>query len=147
MTRTDAEQRQPLSVRRVVTYGLIAIVVSTVANLIVRAVGMELVDVSPEFLPLADMWRTRAFTIVFVFAAVVVFAIVDRLSSKPAKVFNIIAFIAFLVSLVPDTLMLVSPANMPFGGISPATVLILMIQHLCAYLITIYTLTVLAYRT
>lgn len=146
MEQQTPYERQPLSFSRVALYGLIAIVGSVIANLIVRALGLALIDVSPEFAPLADMGGTILFTTVFVFLAVIVFAIVDRVASNPARIYNIIALIALALSLIPDFMMLIDPGSFPFGGVTTGAVIILMVQHIVAYAVTVYVLTVLAYR-
>ena len=139
-------QRQPLPLSRIALYGLIAIAGSVVANLIVRAVGMAVIDVSPEFESLSEMTNTILFTSVFVFIAVIVFAIVDRIAKNPVRTFNIIALVALIVSFIPDVMMLIRPESIPFGGITFGAVAILMLMHVVAYAITVYVMTVLAYR-
>lgn len=146
MSVQSTQTREPLALSRIAIYGLIAIVGSVVVNLIVRAIGMLIFDVSAEFEPLADPTGTILFTSVLVLIGVIVFAIVDRVSKNPVRVFNIIALIALIVSFVPDILMLVNPGQVPFGGITLPAVLILMVMHVTAYLVTVYVLTVLAYR-
>jgi hypothetical protein len=146
MSAESAQPRQPLPLKRIAVYGLIAVIGSVVVNLIIRAIGVAIIDVAPEFGPLADPTGTVIFTTVLVLIAVIVFAIVDRKAGNPVRMFNIIALIALIVSFVPDILLLVSPESAPFPGATPAAVIILMLQHVAAYAITVYTLTVLAYR-
>ena len=70
MSVETAQPRQPLPLSRVALYGLIAIVASVAANLTVRAVGIAIIDVSPEFEPLADPpGGTVIFTSVLVLTA------------------------------------------------------------------------------
>lgn len=147
MTATATEKRQPLPLGRVALYGLIAIVGSVVANLIVRAVGMAIVDVPSDFLPLTKRVVTVQFTGGLVFIAVIVFAIVDRIARNPQRAFNIIALIALILSLIPDILLLVNPEASPFGTPTLGGVAVLVVMHVVAYAVTVYTLTVLAYRT
>ena len=146
MTQQSSQHHQPLSIGRIVTYGIIAIVGSIVANLIVRAIGLAIINVSPAFDPLADMGATILFTSMLVFVAVIVFAVVDRKASDPVRTFNMIALIALALSLIPDVMMILSPSSFPFTGISFGAVVILMVQHVVAYAVTVYVLTVLAYR-
>ncbi len=146
MTVQSTQPRQPLSFGRVALYGLIAIVGSVVANLIVRALGLAIIDVSPEFMPLADPMATVIFTTGFVLIAVIVFAIVDRVARNPVRTYNIIALIALLVSFIPDIGILIRPEQVPFGGVTFGAVMLLMLLHVVAYAVTVYTLTVLAYR-
>lgn len=146
MTAEVTGKRQPLPFSRIALYGLIAIVGSIVVNLIVRAIGLAVVDVSPEFVPLAEPSATVIFTGSLVLIAVIVFAVVDRVSSNPVRTYNIVALVALVLSLIPDIGMLLAPQNLPFGGITFGAVMILMVMHVAAYAVTVYVLTVLAYR-
>src|SRR5688572_27632041 len=96
--------------------GLLALLLSTVANLVVRAVGVALITVSPEFMPLSAAMPTVFFTVIGVLAAIVVFAIVGRFADRPIRTYTIIAVVALLLSLIPDVMMIIDPATAPFPG-------------------------------
>ena len=146
MTEDVSQTHQPLAFSRIALYGLIAIVGSIALNLVIRAIGMTFVDVSPEFEPLGEAAPTIVFTTVLVFLAVIVFAIVDRVAANPVRVFNIIALVALALSVIPDLGLLLRPDQVPFGGITAGAVAIMILIHIAAYAVTVYSLTVLAYR-
>lgn len=127
--------------------GLLAIVIAVVANLIVRAVALPFIEVPPEFLPVSVIYPTIIFTAGGVLAAVIVFAIVGRFTRQPARVYTIIAVIALLLSLIPDIMMLVDPASVPFPGANLGNVTVLMVQHVVAAIIAVWMLTTQAIET
>lgn len=117
--------------------GPLAIVVSIVANLIVRVIAVSVLGVSEEFPPLG--WAPPImFTIIGVLGATIVFAIVARASKRPVALFRTIALVVLVISLVPDILLWTSNA-MP--GTSLAAVLALMLMHVITWAITITLLT------
>ncbi len=137
---------RPLPAGRLAAYGLLAIVASIVANLLIQALAKAIIDVSPEFLPLASAQPIIVFTGVFVLIAVLVFAWVDRRSANPARTYNWIALVALIVSVLPDLGLIINPDNNMFGGVTPAAVSVLIVMHIVAYAITVFVLTRLAYR-
>ena len=146
-TATPATTTQRVRYGRLWWVGLLTIVLAVVTNLIVRAVALLFITVSPEFLPLSDPIPTITFTIGGVLAAVIVFAIVGRFTRRPARVYTIIAVIALLLSLVPDIMMLVDPASFPFPGANVGTVSVLLAQHIAAAVIAVWMLTTQAIET
>jgi hypothetical protein len=119
----------------------ITIVASIVANLIVRWVGMLILPVDPSFMPLATWQPTVIFTTMFLVLATIVFLVINAFTANPPRVFNIVAFVALLLSLVPDFMLLINPTAMPMGTPTFGAVLILVVQHIVAYLITVWAFT------
>jgi hypothetical protein len=146
-TSVTLEPAQRVVYGRLWWVGLLAIVLSTVANLIVRIIGVALVPIAPEFLPVSIAMPTIIFTVVGVLAGVIVFAIVGRFSRRPARTYTIIGVVALLLSLVPNVMMIVDPSSAPFPGVTPAAAVILMVQHVVAGVITIWLLTTQAVET
>ncbi len=136
---TDIGQRVRYS--RLWWVGLLAIVLATIANLIVRAIALSFITVPTEFLPLSTAMPAIIFTVGGVLAAVIVFAIVGRFTRQPARTFTIVAVIALLLSLVPDVMMLINPASALFPGGTVGSVVVLMIQHVVAAVIAVWILT------
>jgi hypothetical protein len=126
-----------VAVRRLLWIGPLAIVASTAVNLIIRAAGLAVFDISPEFLPLASASATIMFTAIGVLAATITFAVISRLAKRPVRVFQIVAAVALALSLVPDVLFLVFPSP----GTSVQAVAILMIMHVAAAIIAVSLLT------
>ena len=127
--------------------GLLAIVLATLANLLVRAIALPFITVPPEFLPVSLASPTIIFTIGGVLAAVIVFAIVGRFSRQPARTFTIIAVVALLLSFVPNVGMIINPASAPFPGGNMGSMSVLIIQHIVAAVVAVWVLTTQAVET
>ena len=124
-----------IDLRRLWWVGPLTVVAAIAAVLIVRVVAFATLDLSPEFPPLS--WSGPIiFTAVLVSAAVLVFVIVARRSSMPARTYRRIAFVALLVSFVPDLFL---PGTDP-GATWPASI-VLMAMHVAAWLTTVFLLT------
>ncbi len=120
---------------------MIAIVGSVVANLLVGWLGKLIFSVSPAFLPLTPP-PTIIFTTLYLVAATAVYAVINLFAANPPRVFNLVALVAVILSLIPNVLMLVNPSAMPLPvpaeSITFGAVLVLMIQHVVAYAITVW---------
>jgi hypothetical protein len=121
--------------------GGIAIVLTIVANLIVRWIGMLLLPVDPTFMPLATWQPTVIFTTMFLVLATIVFLIINAFTSNPPRVFNIVALIALIVSLIPDFMLLINPSAMPLGTPTLGAVMILIVMHIVGYAIAVWAFT------
>lgn len=130
-----------LSFTRVLLAGAIAIGASVVANLFVRWLGLLLLPVDPSFMPLSSWQPTVLFTTVFLVLATIVFLIINAFAANPPRVFTIVATVALVLSLIPDAMFLINPSAMPMGTPTIGGVVILMIQHILAYLITLWAFT------
>jgi hypothetical protein len=83
-------------------------------------------------------------TTLFLVVATIVFLIVNAFTSNPPRVYNIVALIALIVSLIPNVMMLLNPAGFALPDSGPpnaAAAIILMIQHVVAYVITVWAFT------
>ncbi|MEE8129088.1 MAG: DUF6069 family protein [Vicinamibacterales bacterium] len=127
--------------RRLLWVGLQTILASVVGTLAVRAVALALLDIPPEFPPLAGPGPTVFFTVVGVFSGVVVFAVIRRFATQPIRLFRIVAAVALLVSLLPDLQLLNDAASSTFPGASVLAVGTLMVQHVVAAAIVVWMLT------
>jgi hypothetical protein len=116
--------------------GLITIVLAVIGNLLWVWLAKMLFPISPEFLPLQPA-RVAALTVVGVLGGVILYAILASKSNRPIRAYQRIAWIVFLVSLLPDV-------GLYFSGFIPGTtvtaVLVLMFTHVIAALIAIYVL-------
>ena len=130
-----------LSFSRVLLAGAIAIAASIAANLIIRWLGMLVLPVDPSFMPLSTWQPTAIFTTMFLALATVVFLIVNAFAANPPRVFTIVATAALILSLIPDAMFLINPTAMPMGTPTVGAVIILVVQHLAAYAITLWSFT------
>jgi hypothetical protein len=118
----------------------LAILLSIVANLIIRSIGLAVVEVPADFLPLATIGPVILFTTVFLAAAGAVFWLITRRAKNPLRTWNVVAWIALMISLLPDIGLLVNPGSAPVGTVSPGAVLILMVMHLVSFAIVMLVL-------
>ncbi len=126
-----------IAIRRVWLAGGAALVLSLLANAIVRTVVVAMFSISPLFRAL-ETWDTIIiFTLVGVFGATVVFAILARLTKYAIKLFRWLAGFLLVVSFVPNILMLTLDAP---GATVPA-VISLMVMHVITASITVGLLT------
>lgn len=91
---------------------LTTLAAAVVVNLVIRTVAAAAFGLS-GFLPLA-VGPTVAITVVGVFGAVVVFALVARFARDPGRSFRRVAFVVLLLSFIPDVVLL-------FAGSMPGT--------------------------
>jgi hypothetical protein len=120
--------------------GLLAIIVSVGANVLVRLLAVAVLDISPAFEPLSSYGTIISLTAFGVLGAVIVFALLARFARRPILMFKRIAAVALVLSLVPDFLLLV--ASVP--GATAVSVGVLMVMHVVAWTISVCSLTTLA---
>lgn len=126
---------------RVMLAGVIAIVGSVIANLVVFWVGGMIVQPNPDFQPLASPMPTIIFTTLFLVVATAVYAIINAFTRNPVRVWTIVAWIALIVGLIPDIMMIVNPAPSPMGTPTLPAVLVLIVMHFVAFAITMWAFT------
>lgn len=115
--------------RSLVKSGAIALVLSVVANLLVRAGASALFDIPPEFPPLQGAGPVVFFSVIGVLAALGVFAGIGGVSSRPVPVFRVVAGIVLVVSFIPDLWLLTESGAASFSGATPAGAGTLMLMH------------------
>jgi len=106
------------------------------AVLAVRMIALAVLTLPSRFPPLMS-GPLIFFTGVLVTAAVLVFAVVAWRAAEPARTYKRIAFLALIVSLVPDLLLTRNPAM----GATWLAVTVLMIMHVAAWWATVRILT------
>ena len=82
--------------------GLATVIAAVAANVLVYFVGGALVAYDPQFLPLAGVSGSVAFTLPAAIVAVLLYAALLRFARTPARTFSIIAAVVFVVTLIPD---------------------------------------------
>ena len=120
--------------------GLLAIIASVAANLLVRLLAVVTLDISPDFEPLSGYGTVISLTAFGVLGAVIVFALLARFARPPILMFKRIAAVALVLSFVPDVLLLV--ASVP--GATAVSVGVLMVMHVVTWAISVGMLTTLA---
>jgi len=124
-----------------VTRGILSVAGAIVAVLVVRWVAVTLVDVPPEFLPLAGPSAAGFFTTVLGIGAVLVYTLMRRFAKRPERTFRWISVGVLLVSFVPDLWLLSEAGSAQFEGSTPGGVAILMVLHVVAAAVIVPGLT------
>lgn len=130
--------------------GLAAIGLSLVANLVAYFLLNAVLDLpSPaEFPPLSPA-AIGIITVLFTFLAVVAFVVVVRVAKRPLRTYRIVATVAFILSIIPNIISAINPAAapFPFPVVSASGFLVLIVFHVIAYLIMVWSLTTKTGRT
>lgn len=120
--------------------GLVAVVGSVIANLVLRFLLNLTVGLDSNFLPF-QLPPIVTFTVIPTVLAVALFALLVRFTRQPARIFTLVALVAAVVSLLPNLLLAINPAAAPAPGGQSSYFLILMLFHLPPALICIWALT------
>ena len=121
--------------------GLTAVIGSVVTNLLLRWIAVAALDIPADFPPLAAAPPTIFFTVIGVVTATLVWTGVRKFASRPERTFQIVAFVALLVSLVPDLWLLTDGGGSAFPGATLSGAATLMAQHAAAAGIVVWLFT------
>lgn len=142
-------------IRRLSWVGLLAIVAATAVNLLIGYLAIAFLDIpkmffvligylavtflgiSDLFLPLNWYATIVPFTVVGVFGATAVYALIVRYSRSPIRFFLWVAGAALVLSFVPDISLLVFSV----AGATLIPVVVLMLMHVAAFLVSVGVLT------
>ena len=115
--------------------GPLTVVAAIVGVLTVRAIAMLILQ--PPYAPGLEMIALPiVLTVILCTGAVLVFALVGRFAKNPVRTYIIISSVFLVVSFLPD----IAVASAPFPGAGWAYSITLMIMHVVAGFITVYTL-------
>ena len=115
--------------------GPLTVLAAIIGVLIVRAIAMLILQ--PPYAPgLAMAMVPIVLTVVLCTGAVIVFALVGRFAKNPVRTYIIISSVFLVISFLPD----VAVASAPFPGAGWPYSITLMIMHVVAGFITVYTL-------
>lgn len=134
-TRTVSEPRR-IDWGRYALVGIATIVAAVVANLVVYFVAGLIVRYDPGFDPLSTPGGTIIFTLVPAIVAVLLYAVLLRVTADPARIFTWIAIVVLIVSWIPD--LTIVPGT---PGSSTGQIIVLMLMHAVAALVIVWTLT------
>jgi Family of unknown function (DUF6069) len=116
--------------------GLGTVIAAVLANLLVYLIGSVVVGYDPQFIVLANASGTILFTVVPAIVAVLLYAVLLRFSSNPARIFTNIAIVVLILSLIPDLTYIPS-----VPGASSGQTAILMVMHVVAAAVIVSILT------
>jgi hypothetical protein len=116
--------------------GLGTVIAAVLANLLVYLIGSVVVGYDPQFIVLANASGTILFTVVPAIVAVLLYAVLLRFSSNPARIFTNIAIVVLILSLIPDLTYIPS-----VPGASSGQTATLMVMHVVAAAVIVSILT------
>lgn len=125
-----ATSEKHLSTPTLFQAGGMALLAAGTANLIARWLLGLLIPLSPDFLPFGYL-PILIFTTFYCLIGLGVLALLNRFTANPLKIFNILAIVAFILTILPNLAGAANPTAMPMGG-RGSDYLILLIFHLVA---------------
>jgi hypothetical protein len=136
MSSSDSSIRRMTTWRRLLAAGVAAAIASALANSAVAAILRGVLDVPAGFAPLQPI-AVLSLTIVGVVGAVLVFAVISRLSARPVRLFTIVASVALVISWAAPLAVYFTNA---FPGTDASRIVGVMSLHAIAGVITIAVL-------
>lgn len=133
----SSQQSDRVAFNRLWWVGLLAIVASAVANMLIQQIAVAVLRPDPGFGPLTFV-PPIMFSVIGALGAVIVYALMGRFARRPVALFKRVALIVLVVSLIPDIALLFTN-GMPGATIGTVGALILM--HIAAWAICVGLLT------
>jgi len=133
---TSEQPVERVAFDRLLWVGPLTIGAATLVNVLLQQIAVVTLRPDLLFLPLT-LIPPILFTVVGVFGAVIVFALLGRFARYPITTFKRVAVLVLVISFVPDLLMLLTRFN---PGTTLANVLVLMLMHVLAWTISVMML-------
>ena len=116
-----------ITLHRLRWVGPLAVLVSLVVNLLIRAISFDVFKPSSAFAPLG-IGPVSFWSIVLGAGAVLVFGLVGRYAHNPGPFFLVIGILVYLAAFIPD-LLIISIKPTPFHNTTPTAVNTLLAMH------------------
>lgn len=127
-TRHD-ERAERLTAGELAKLGALIAITAIALNLLVLLVFTSLFTIDDDFTPMSP-GPIVIMTVLGTTAALLVFAVIQRFASRPLRVFQIVAVVALLISLIPNIGLLAGdPAQEELQGANGPAVIGLMLMH------------------
>jgi hypothetical protein len=124
-----------IQLKKLWTAGPLTVFAAVIGVLIVRSIAMAILP--PPYAPgLAMITIPIVLTVILCTAAVIVYALVGRFAKSPVRTYIIISSVFLAISFLPD----IGVAFAPFPGAGWPYSITLMVMHVVAGIITVYTL-------
>jgi len=141
-TSTCSPPRERVAIRKFLWVGPLTIILAVMVNLAVRAFAVSFFGVSSSF-PYLQVPVIGITTVVFLVLALLVFVLIGRVSSHPARSFWIVGSIALVASFLNPLLQLAGHW-LPATGMNLPIFWTMIVMHCVSALITISGLSTLA---
>ncbi|GHO45802.1 DUF6069 family protein [Ktedonospora formicarum] len=129
---------EQVALRKLWWVGPLTIVVTAIANLIIRAIGVSLLGV-PESFQFLQAPSIIGSTIVFLLVALLAFILVGRIARRPIRVYRILAIVVLCLSLLSPVMALTGQIPAPGMNLSIFWTMILMHIVSAIIVITMFT--------
>lgn len=137
----DSTQTSPTIDRnKIPRAAALAVGYSVAANLIARQLLSLVIEFPAGFLPLTP-GAIAVFTLIGTALGGVVFWLMARALPNPLRPFQVIAWAALALSVIPNLGLMANPQMAPMPGGTPQAFGVLIVFHVIAGLITIFVLT------
>jgi hypothetical protein len=140
-TSTRPTSGERLATRKLVWVGPLTIVVVALVNLVVRLLAVSFFSVASSFVYLQAPFVIGS-TVVFLVLALLAFVLVGRVSSRPVRIFRIVAGVALFVSFLNPLMLLVGV--FPATGMNLHIFWTMIVMHCVSALLAVSLLTTLA---
>jgi hypothetical protein len=140
-TSIRSTHQERFATRKLVWVGPLTIVVVALVNLVVRTLAVSFFGVASSFVYLQAPFVIGS-TVVFLVLALLAFVLVGRVSSRPVRVYRIVAGVALVVSFLNPLMLLAG--LFPAVGMNLHIFWTMIVMHCISALLTISLLTTLA---
>ena len=137
------DQDERVDIRSLLWVGPLAMIATSIANVIVREIAVA-VGAVPANLEILQWPGIIGSTMVQVFLGVIIFALIARFSRRPIWLFRVVAAIALVLSFSSPVMAAAGLAPIPGLSINSSTVVSMMVMHVVAAVISVGILTTLA---
>lgn len=140
-TSTHPAMAAGVAFRKLVWVGPLTIVITTLVNLLIRAIAVAFFGVPGSF-TLLQAPVVIVSTVVFLVLALVAFILVGRFARRPVRAYRIVALVALLVSFLNPFMALAG--QFPAPGMNLSIFWTMIVMHVVTALIAVGLLTRLA---
>lgn len=135
------ESPRRVGMNRLVKYGLLAVIVASAANALVRVIALAAFDIPAAFELFPLGWGpVIAFTTIGAVGATVVYGLLTRFTKRPNRTFTIVAAVALLLSFAgPVSMFLAQPSGVP--GFPGSVFVTLVLLHVIPAAVSVSVLT------
>lgn len=128
----ETKTPMPVGLNRLARYGLLAMIVASVVNAVIRVVALAVFDIPTEFLPLRGFtigslplgWGPVVlFSTIGVIGATIVYGVISHRSHRPNRTFTVVAVVVLVLSFGAFLTPLPVLSNAPGSAFATLTVM------------------------
>ncbi len=119
---------------------VIAVVLSFVASLIIRWVGLFFVEPPADLAPFNSVIPLILDNVVYIGIAALIWALIARRSRNPLSTWNKVVLVGFVLSFIPNLIAILGPQPSFAGTFTWPTMIVISVMHITSGLITWWAL-------